>query len=97
MYNMFFDDIFPRRNINIINPNFNPGDYEDYYEDKNINNQINNHFNSNNNDESKIEQDIIEQLYPDPDKMSYEQLLELEEKVGNGSQETERLRLCRCV
>ena len=83
--NMFFDDIFPRRNINIINPNFNPGDYEDYYEDKNINNQINNHFNSNNNDESKIEQDIIEQLYPDPDKMSYEQLLELEEKVGNVS------------
>ena len=85
--NLFFDDIFPRRNVRIINPNFNPGDYEDYYEDKNINNQINNHFNYNNNndDDSKIEQDIIEQLYPDPDKMTYEQLLELEEKVGNVS------------
>ena len=83
--NFFFEDIIPRRNINIINPNFNPGDYEDYYEDKNINKQINNNFNYNNNDESKIEQDIIEQLYPDPDKMTYEQLIELEEKVGNVS------------
>ena len=87
--NLFFDDIFPRRNIRVINPNFNPGDYEDYYEDKNINNHINNRFNININnnidDDSKIEQDIIEQLYPDPDKMTYEQLLELEEKVGNVS------------
>jgi hypothetical protein len=84
--NFFFEDIIPRRNINRINPNFNPGDYEDYYEDKNINNHINNNFNyNNNNDESKIEQDIIDQLYPDPDKMTYEQLLELEEKVGSVS------------
>jgi len=85
--NFFFEDIIPRRNINRINPNFNPGDYEDYYEDRNINNHISNNFNynNNNNDESKIEQDIIEQLYPDPDKMTYEQLLELEEKVGNVS------------
>ena len=52
-----------------------------------LNNHINNRFNINNNidDDSKIEQDIIEQLYPDPDKMTYEQLLELEEKVGNVS------------
>ena len=49
-----------------------------------INNPHNNiHINYNDNDDSKVEQDIIEQLYPDPDKMTYEQLLELEEKVGN--------------
>jgi len=83
--NFFFDNIFPNRNIRVINPNFNPGDYEDYYEDKNINGSANNQFNLNNNDDSKLEQDIIEQLYPDPDKMTYEQLLELEEKVGSVS------------
>ena len=82
--NFFFEDIIPRRNINRINPNFNPGDYEDYYEDRNINNP-NIHLINNDNDNSKLEQDIIEQLYPDPDKMTYEQLLELEEKVGNVS------------
>ena len=62
-----------------INPNFNPGDYEDYYEGNNIinlisgprsNNYINNFMNINGNDESKIVQDIIDQLYPDPDKMT---------------------------
>ena len=89
--NLFFDNIFPNRNIRVINPNFNPGDYEDFYEDKNINNPINHRINLNNlnnyndNDDSKVEQDIIEQLYPDPDKMTYEQLLELEEKVGSVS------------
>ncbi len=83
--NLFFDNIFPSRSIRTINPNFNPGDYEDYYEDKNINIPTNNQVNFNNNDDSKVEQDIIEQLYPDPDKMTYEQLLELEEKVGNVS------------
>ena len=83
--NFFFDNIFPRRNIRTINPNFNPGDYEDYYEDKNINIPTHNRFNLNDNDDSKVEQDIIEQLYPDPDKMTYEQLLELEEKVGSVS------------
>ena len=82
--NLFFDNIFPNRNIRVINPNFNPGDYEDYYEDRNINNP-NIHLINNDNDNSKLEQDIIEQLYPDPDKMTYEQLLELEEKVGNVS------------
>ena len=85
-FNLFFDDIIPKRNVRVINPNFNPGDYEDYYEDKNINNPNNNiRINYNDNDDSKVEQDIIEQLYPDPDKMTYEQLLELEEKVGNVS------------
>ena len=94
--NILFDspfDILPNRNMQRINPNFNPGDYEDYYEDKNINNLIpvphnnfvNNFVNINDNDESKIEQDIIDQLYPDPDKMTYEQLLELEENVGSVS------------
>ena len=95
--NLFFDGAFgllPNRNIQRINPNFNPGDYEDYYEDNNINNlitgprsnnYINNFMNYNGNDESKIEQDIIDQLYPDPDKMTYEQLLELEENVGSVS------------
>ena len=84
---MLFDDVMPNRNIQRINPNFNPGDYEDYYQDKNINNLINTHSNNfgNYNEESKIEQDIIDQLYPDPDKMTYEQLLELEENVGSVS------------
>ena len=85
--NFIFNDFIPNRNIQRINPNFNPGDYEDYYQDNNINNligvPINNNYN--NNDESKVEQDIIDQLYPDPDKMTYEQLLELEENVGSVS------------
>jgi E3 ubiquitin-protein ligase BIG BROTHER-like protein len=90
--NLFFDGPFgflSNRNIQRINPNFNPGDYEDYYEGNNINSLItgprNNNYINNFNDESKIEQDIIDQLYPDPDKMTYEQLLELEENVGSVS------------
>ena len=90
--NFFFNDIIPNRNIQRINPNFNPGDYEDYYQDNHINdlivgpNNFNNFDNYNNiNDDSKVEQDIIDQLYPDPDKMTYEQLLELEENVGSVS------------
>ena len=86
--NFFFNDIIPNRNIQRINPNFNPGDYEDYYQDNNINHLIrpNNFDDFNNiNDDSKVEQDIIDQLYPNPDRMTYEQLLELEEKVGNVS------------
>lgn len=90
--NLFFDGPFgflPQRNMQRINPNFNPGDYEDYYEGNNINSLItgprNNNYINNFNDESKIEQDIIDQLYPDPDKMTYEQLLELEENVGSVS------------
>ena len=31
----------------------------------------------------EIEQQIIDELCPNPDKITYEQLLELEEKVGN--------------
>ena len=87
MNNLLFDDPFsllPMRNMNRINPNFNPGDYEDYYENGN-NNIINNFLNPYNNEESKIEQDIIDQLYPNPDRMTYEQLLELEENVGSVS------------
>lgn len=95
--NLLFDSPFgliQNRNIQRINPNFNPGDYEDYYGGNNINNiisgprnnnYINNFGNLNGNDESKIEQEIIDQLYPDPDKMTYEQLLELEENVGSVS------------
>ena len=92
--NFIFEDILPNRNIQRINPNFNPGDYEDYYENNNVNhlirgtniNNINNFGMLNNNvDDSTAEQDIIDQLYPDPDKMTYEQLLELEEKVGSVS------------
>ena len=94
--NILFDspfDILPNRNMQRINPNFNPGDYEDYYQDNNINhiiggirtNRFNNADNYNNGEESRIEQDIIDQLYPDPDKMTYEQLLELEENVGSVS------------
>ena len=92
--NFIFEDVFPNRNIQRINPNFNPGDYEDYYENNNVNHLIrgpnNNNFNNfgmynNNVDDSTAEQDIIDQLYPDPDKMTYEQLLELEENVGSVS------------
>ena len=92
--NFIFEDILPNRNIQRINPNFNPGDYEDYYENNNVNHLIRganiNNFNNfgmlnNNVDDSTAEQDIIDQLYPDPDKMTYEQLLELEEKVGSVS------------
>jgi hypothetical protein len=31
---------------------------------------------------SQQEDDIINQLYPDPDQMTYEQLLELQDKIG---------------
>ena len=31
---------------------------------------------------SQQEDDIINQLYPDPDHMTYEQLLELQDKIG---------------
>ena len=88
---LLFNDIIPNRNIQRINPNFNPGDYEDYYENNNVNHLIggpNNFgkYNNNNMDDSKVvEQEIIDQLYPDPDKMTYEQLLDLEEKVGSVS------------
>jgi hypothetical protein len=30
----------------------------------------------------QYEDEIINNLYPDPDKMTYEQLLELQEKIG---------------
>ena len=36
-------------------------------------------------DDLNAEQDIIDQLYPGPDKMTYEQLLDLEENVGSVS------------
>ena len=74
--NFIFEDILPNRNIQRINPNFNPGDYEDYYENNNVNHLIRganiNNFNNfgmlnNNVDDSTAEQDIIDQLYPDPD------------------------------
>jgi len=65
-------------NNNIGNNNrkkigFDARDYEEYYE---------NNF-TNENDE--FERDIIDQLYPNPDRMTYEQLLDLEDKVGNVS------------
>ena len=70
-----------RSNYNHINNNnnrkrigFDARDYEDYYE--------NNNFMNENDD---FERDIIDQLYPNPDRMTYEQLLELEDKVGNVS------------
>ena len=70
-----------RSNYNHINNNnnrkrigFDARDYEDYYE--------NNNFMNDNDD---FERDIIDQLYPNPDRMTYEQLLELEDKVGNVS------------
>jgi hypothetical protein len=72
-----------RSNYNHINNNnnnnrkrigFDARDYEDYYE--------NNNFINDNDD---FERDIIDQLYPNPDRMTYEQLLELEDKVGNVS------------
>lgn len=70
-----------KSNYNHINNNnnrkrigFDARDYEDYYEDNNFMN-----------DNDDFERDIIDQLYPNPDRMTYEQLLELEDKVGNVS------------
>ena len=80
--NFFGNDIFDvfsnnRNNIQRINPNFNPGDYEEY------NNRVNNLLYNDAND--NIEQEIIDQVCPNPDNMTYEQLLELEENVGKVS------------
>ena len=70
-----------RSNYNHINNNnnrkrigFDARDYEDYYENNNYMN-----------DNDDFERDIIDQLYPNPDRMTYEQLLDLEDKVGNVS------------
>ncbi len=30
----------------------------------------------------QYEEEVINQIYPDPDNMTYEQLLELQEKIG---------------
>ena len=35
--------------------------------------------------ETNLEDEIINQLYPNPDNMTYEELLALEEQVGNVS------------
>ena len=66
-----------RNNIQRINPNFNPGDYEEY------NNRVNNLLYGGVND--SIDQELIDQVCPNPDNMTYEQLLELEENVGKVS------------
>ena len=49
------------------------------------NNNFNNFGMCNSIDECNAEQDIIDQLFPNPDKMTYEQLLELKENVGSVS------------
>lgn len=71
-------------NVHRINPNFNPGDYEDFYDD-NINMILKNNGRGYNDNNEELEQEVIDQLCPDPDKMTYEQLLELEENVGKVS------------
>ncbi len=58
---------------NIINYNdFEDDNFPNYYEEIGMDDAI-----------SAVEQQIIDDLCPNPDKMSYEQLLELEDKVGN--------------
>ncbi len=54
---------------NNYNNRFNPGDYVSDYDYEN----------------AQIEQNIIDQLCPNPDNMTYEELLALEDKVGNVS------------
>ncbi len=64
-----------KRNIekNIINyDDFEDDNFPIYYEEIGMDDAIN-----------AVEQQIIDELCPNPDKMSYEQLLELEDKVGN--------------
>ena len=70
----FFDDpFFNSENRNRVNNNYRPQRYiynqHDYYQP-----QV-----------TDIEADIIDQLYPNPDNMTYEQLLALEEQVGSVS------------
>ena len=52
-----------------INNRFNPGDFVSDYDYEN----------------AQLEQNIIDQLCPNPDNMTYEELLALEDKVGNVS------------
>jgi hypothetical protein len=54
---------------NNYNNRFNPGDYVSDYDYEN----------------AQIEQNIIDQLCPNPDNMTYEELLALEDKVGSVS------------
>ena len=70
----FFDDpFFISGNRNRVSNNYRPQHYNynqnDYYQP-----QV-----------TDIEADIIDQLYPNPDNMTYEQLLALEEQVGSVS------------
>ena len=70
----FFDDpFFNSGNRNRVSNNYRPQRYNynqhDYYQP-----QV-----------TDIEADIIDQLYPNPDNMTYEQLLALEEQVGSVS------------
>ena len=58
---------------NIIDyDNFDFDDFPIDYEEIGVNDAIN-----------AVEQQIIDEICPNPDKMSYEELLELEDKVGN--------------
>ena len=49
-----------------------------------FNQQIQDDFNNQNFDDpiNQVEDLIINELYPDPDQMTYEQLLEFQEKIG---------------
>lgn len=70
----FFNDPF------LLSGNRNRVD--NYYHPQRFNYNQNDYYQPQNTD---IEADIIDQLYPNPDNMTYEQLLALEEQVGSVS------------
>lgn len=76
----FFNEPFAFFNDQI----FNTGN-----RNRTVNHNYNNNYNSNYYNSvpqnTDIESDIIDQLYPNPDNMTYEQLLALEEQVGSVS------------
>ena len=82
----FFNEPFAFFNDQI----FNTGNRNRISNERNrtVNYNYNNNYNSNYNSvpqNTDIESDIIDQLYPNPDNMTYEQLLALEEQVGSVS------------
>ncbi len=46
---------------------------------------------------NQIEQQIVNDLYPNPDSMTYEQLLELQEKVGSVKREFSKQQIDVCL
>ena len=83
LFSDFFENsifnMLRNNNMHRINPNFNPGDYEEY------NDRVNNLLYGGGGVDDSLDQALIDQVCPNPDNMTYEQLLELEENVGKVS------------